>query len=64
MQKPSRIRRSGIDLVVMGLDCAKNEILIPFLMMGERYLLVPIMIDEEICVVSPISAKAVAPVIK
>ena len=62
-RKASSILSSGMLLDVMVFSCNKKETLTLFLMIGLRYLFVPIRMDELICVVSPMDANAVVPVI-
>ena len=61
-RRASSILSSGMLIGVISFPCCKKEILTPFLVMGRRYLFVPTRTDELICVVSPIDAKAVVPV--
>ena len=61
-RKASNILSSGILLDVMAFSCNKKDIFTPFLVMGLRYLFVPTRMDELICVVNPMDANAVVPV--
>ena len=61
-RRASNILSSGILLDVMAFSYNKKDIFTPFLVMGLRYLFVPIRMDELICVVSPMDANAAVPV--